>query len=78
MHTIPIQSTTLAAVAYDGSEKLLQLEFPTGSAYRYYGVPSEVYQELMQAPSKGEYFNRHIRGRFPYALVSISGCSRRG
>lgn len=69
MPTIPIESTTLATIAYDGRRKLLQLEFRTGSVYRYFGVPYEIYHGLMQAPSKGKYFNRDIRGRYPYTLV---------
>jgi hypothetical protein len=29
-----------------------------------------VHQALLEAPSKGSYFNRVIRGRFPYCLIS--------
>lgn len=69
MQPIKIESITLATIAYDGPGKLLQLEFRTGSVYRYFGVPLPIYQGLMQAPSKGKYFNRDIRGRFPHTLM---------
>ena len=70
MRTIAVQSSTLAAVAYDKARNRLWLVFRTGSVYQYDGVPPDVYQALMQAPSKGTYFNQQIRGRFPYLLLS--------
>jgi hypothetical protein len=38
-------------------------------------VPAAVYQDLMQAPSKGAYFNRSIRPRFDFALVKAASLS---
>ena len=32
--------------------------------------PAAVYEALLGASSKGSYFNRVIRGRFPYALCA--------
>jgi KTSC domain len=64
------ESTTLRALAYDGGRGSLQLEFCTRAIYHYYGVPVAVYEALLCAPSKGSYFNRVIRGRFPYALCA--------
>ena len=69
MQTFAVQSTTMAAIGYDGAESLLQLEFRDRSVYRYFGVPEHLHEGLMRAPSKGRYFNRHIRGRFADALV---------
>jgi len=67
-----VESTTLAAVAYDAGGELLQLEFRDRAIYQYFGVPAEVHDALLRAPSKGEYFNRVIRGHFPYARVPTS------
>jgi hypothetical protein len=61
-----VESTTFTTIAYDPAGPLLQLEFRSRAVYCYFGVPPEVYQALMAANSKGSYFNRHIRGRFPY------------
>ena len=71
MRVATVESTTLATVAYDESQRLLQLEFCSQAVYFYFGVPSAVHQALLGAPSKGRYFNRIIRGRFPYRLVRI-------
>jgi hypothetical protein len=62
-----VESTALAAVAYDASEQILNIEFRGRTIYRYYEVPAEIYEALLSAPSKGQYFNRAIRGRFHYA-----------
>jgi hypothetical protein len=68
MQTTNVESTLLAAVAYDTRRKLLQLELRNQVIYQYFGVPVAVYEDLLRAPSKGQYFNHAIRGKFPYAL----------
>ena len=70
MHVTAVESTTLATVAYDKAHELLQLEFRSGAIYQYFGVAAAVHEALLGAPSKGSYFNRFIRGRYPYSLVS--------
>lgn len=69
MRVTTVESSTLATVAYDETRSLLQLEFCSRRSYRYFGVPSAVHQALLDAPSKGRYFNRAIRGRFPYRPI---------
>ena len=70
MNELRVESSTLRAVAYDDGRGILQLEFCTRAIYHYFGVPAAVYEALLGAPSKGSYFNRVIRGRFPYALCA--------
>ena len=70
MNSTVVESTSLATVAYDDIRECLRLEFRSRAIYQYFGVPPAVHQALLQAPSRGSYFNRVIRGRFPYALVS--------
>jgi hypothetical protein len=69
MDSTAVESTTLAAVAYDEAQEALQLEFRSGAIYQYLGVTAEMHEELLNAASKGSYFNRFIRGRFPYRLL---------
>lgn len=66
MTITPVESTTLAGVAYDAATKILYLEFRDSTAYCYFGVPDVVHGELLSAASKGAYFNSAIRGRFSY------------
>jgi hypothetical protein len=67
---VPVESTSLAAVAYDDRGAELQLDFRDGTRYAYSGVSPELFRELLGANSKGSFFNRHIRGRFPCAKLA--------
>ena len=73
-----VESATLAAIGYDDTRKILQLEFRSHAVYRYFGVPGSVYEALVSAPSKGRYFNGAIRGHFPHCLASKTNAGRRG
>jgi hypothetical protein len=75
MKTIAVESTTLRTVAYDGDRKLLQLEFHNRTVYQYFNVPAAIHDGLLEAPSKGIYFNRFIRDKFDYAQVKTASLS---
>jgi hypothetical protein len=75
MKPTAVESTTLAAVAYDADRELLQLEFRDRTVYQYFEVPVDVYKALLRAPSKGYYFNRAIRGQFAYAPGTAASLS---
>ena len=66
---VAVESSTLAKLAYDNQREVLQTEFRDGSIYQYLGVPLHTYQELLQADSKGAYYNRYIRRLFPYVML---------
>jgi hypothetical protein len=70
VNSTTVESTTLATVAYDESQLALRLEFRRGAIYQYFGVPAGVHEGLLNAASKGSYFNLVIRGRFPYLLLA--------
>jgi hypothetical protein len=69
MQVVTVESTALATVGYDEARELLQVGFGCRTIYHYFGVPAAVHQELLAAPSKGCYFNRAIRGRFPFCPI---------
>ena len=69
MNRIAVESTTLATVGYDDALSILQLGFRSGAHYQYFGVPAGLHRGLLDAPSKGSYFNELIRGHFPYRLI---------
>ena len=66
---VTVESSTIASVGYDLPARLLQLEFCSRAIYHYFGVPIGIHEALLEAPSKGSYFNRAIRGRFPYCRL---------
>lgn len=63
---IEVESSNIAAVGYEDDTSTLVVRFNSGSEYRYYGVAKEVFDELLNAPSKGRYFNQNIRGIYDY------------
>lgn len=50
---------------YLENRRELDLLFPGGQRYRYANVPGEVARDFADAESKGIFFNRKIRNRFP-------------
>jgi hypothetical protein len=70
MRMVAVESSTLATVGYDAGRKLLEVEFCSKAVYRYFGVPAAVHESLLNASSKGTFFNRSIRGRFAYRRMS--------
>jgi hypothetical protein len=64
MNRAPVDSTTLASVAFHFQLHVLELEFRNGALYRYFDVPPCVHDALLEADSKGWYFNHHIRNNF--------------
>lgn len=70
MKPVAVESTTLSTVTYDSDHEVLEVEFCDRSVYRYFGIPNKVHGAFMTAASKGRYFNRNIRGRFPYVRLS--------
>jgi lysyl-tRNA synthetase class 2 len=60
---VSLESSLLSSAAYS-DDRRLQLSFRNGTIYQYFDVPPDVFQSLLAAESKGQYFNRHIRDQF--------------
>ena len=55
----------ILAVGYENSSKVLEIDFRRSSrVYRYFEVPEFLYQGLLAARSKGQFFTTRIAGRF--------------
>ena len=68
---VNLNSSTLAAAAYDHTRARLELDFCDGARYSYSGVAPEIFRGLLCADSKGRYFNQHIRGHFRHVKMSV-------
>jgi hypothetical protein len=66
MQRAPVVSSNLRSVGYDRASQTLEVEFQSGALYQYFGVPPEVYQALLAAPSHGSYFVANVRNAYPY------------
>jgi KTSC domain len=60
-----VDSSAIRSMGYDPESRTLEVEFQSGSIYDYFGVSSRLWASLQGAPSKGSFFARQIRGRFP-------------
>lgn len=60
----PLRSTSLTSAEYDPSTQELVITFQNGQSYSYSGVPEEVYQGLLKAPSKGAFFWANIKDQY--------------
>lgn len=57
-----VSSSAISRIEWSGGT--LSIWFHQSGRYDYYGVPDSVYQAFLAAPSKGTFFNIHIRDRY--------------
>lgn len=69
MERYSVASSNIASVGYDEGSQTLEIEFLSGSIYQYYNVPQNIYDQLMQAGSKGQFLNTYIKNAYPYSRV---------
>ncbi|MGA0565639.1 KTSC domain-containing protein [Ancylobacter sp. VNQ12] len=64
-----VASTNIASIGYDEPSETLEVEFSDGTVYQYYNVGAALFEQLMQATSKGQFLNAYIRNAYPYSRV---------
>jgi hypothetical protein len=63
MNLFEVQSSAIAAIGFQ--DGVLAVQFHTSDTiYEHPHVPPEIFEGLMQAESKGEFYNQNIRGRY--------------
>ena len=73
-----VTSKNLAAVAYNPTTQQLMVTFKNRRAYVYSAVEVEVMNELLEASSKGSYFNKNIRDNYPFVPFRSEEDAARG
>ena len=66
MERFPVSSSSLRSVGYDSDTKRLEVEFHSSAVYVYRDVPLWAFEGLVTSASKGRYFDRRIRNRYPF------------
>lgn len=61
-----VDSSNIEAIGHDNDAQELYVRFLSGATYVYHGVPKEVYENLMAAPSKGSFLNREVKGVYEF------------
>ena len=70
MERMPVQSTNIVSVGYNAETLTLEVEFHRSGIYQYFGVPAEIHEGLINAGSKGTFFNQAIKkGGYPFSKV---------
>lgn len=67
MERIAVRSSNVRSVGY--ADGVLEVEFHSGGVYQYHRVPEQVYVGLINAPSKGTYLDRRVKGVYGYSRV---------
>lgn len=69
MQHIPVRSSNVLSIGYDLSTNTLEICYRSGGTYQYLNVPSSVYNNLMNAYSKGGYLADFIKPFYRYRKV---------
>ena len=59
-----VMSSNINAVGYENNN--LIVEYKSGTKYKYIDVPKNIYEELLEAESKGRYMNTKIKNKFNF------------
>lgn len=65
-----VASSALRSVGYDPRTHTLETQLTSDRVYRYFNCPPEVFEALMHADSKGEFYNKQIRDHYPFKRVA--------
>ncbi len=65
-------STVIRRFDYRAQDASLEITFVSGKRYRYLGVPPDLYRQMRESFSKGEFFNHHIRDHFAFEKYEVS------
>lgn len=63
------ESSNIARFTYNESSSILIVDFNKGGAYQYFDVPSNIFEGMRVASSKGQYLAQNIKGSFRYAKM---------
>lgn len=63
-------SAVIASYNYDAPSETLEIRYHSGKVYHYLNVPEKVFKEMRSTMVKGIWFNRHIKGKYPFKEVT--------
>jgi len=64
MDMIRVSSSAISAIGYEEATGRMAVSFKQGKTYTFCRVPRSVFQAFLHAPSKGTYYDQHIRDRY--------------
>lgn len=64
MRMTPVDSSAIASAGYDAGRRLLRLEYRNGRIYDYLNVSPEIYEDVLNADSAGEFVNLEVKPNY--------------
>jgi hypothetical protein len=61
------ESSNIIRFGYDSQSLIMTVEFNSGGTYNYFDVPETVFEQMRNAPSKGQFLAQQIKGVYRYA-----------
>jgi len=61
---IAVSSPAISAVGYDPVTHCLKVRFTQGRTYEFCRVPPGIFEEMLSAPCKSTYYDRHIKNQY--------------
>jgi hypothetical protein len=56
-----VQSSAVSSIGYNRKAGVLEIEFNNGSVYQYFGMPKNIFRNLIHANSIGAYVNKFVK-----------------
>jgi len=63
MTFVDVRSSNIASIAYEDLESKLGVRFKNGAEYHYMKVPRKLFDQMLKAPSVGQFLDREIKKR---------------
>lgn len=61
-----VDSSMIRRIEYDDATRELDIIFTSGKVYTYFDVRRNVYDDFLDAVSKGQFFNAFIKDQYGY------------
>jgi len=75
MERIPVESSQIKSVGFNEDTLMMDVEFNSGSVYRYFNIDKSVFEEFIAAESVGKYFGANIKiypDKYPFEKIRSS------
>lgn len=70
---VAVSSSNVKAIRFIGTD-WLDVEFLRGKPgqriYRYFGVPVQVYYDMLAAGSKGQFVHQQLKGKYSFSPIA--------
>jgi len=61
------ESSNITRFSYDENNQVLMVEFKRGELYNYFDVPKIIFDQMIQAASKGQFLSQNVKKTYRYA-----------